>query len=323
VLCTFIDEVVSATPWGASSDWASHGLLQELHDESSGGEKTFKLLERMGEDIAANADVVELFYVCLALGFEGRYRGKPNGRAQLDAIAARLAHEVRPGIGQQTSRTLSLRWTGVAMRQRPLSAMPLWVVYACGAVLVVGAVLALRARLDAQARPVFRQILAVPTALRSSLLDRTTAPARPRLVPLLRGDIADGAIEVRDEPLRSVVVLQADALFVAGSAQLDSRRTDLLARIAGALATHPGQIVVIGHTDDQPINSVQFPSNWHLSQERAKAVLQALAQKGAQLERMRAEGRAEAEPRASNGTPEGRARNRRIEIALLLPRPEN
>jgi type VI secretion system protein ImpK len=321
LLCTFIDEAVAATPWGASDAWSERTLLQEFHDEPWGGEKAFKLLERMGEDIAANADVLELFYVCLALGFEGRYRGKPNGRAQLDAIATRLVHAVRPTISQQTSRTLSLRWTGVAIRDRALSVVPLWAVYVFGAVIVVAAMLAFNARLEAQSRPLFRQVLAIPNTLRSDLLDRSTA-TRPRLAPLLRADIAAGAIQVRDEALRSTVTVPADALFVSGSAEIDAQRFDLLARIAAALAGQPGQIVVIGHTDDQPANSVQFPSNWHLSQERAGAVSRVLARARARDERVRAEGRAEAEPLASNDTSSGRARNRRIEIVLLLPRPE-
>ncbi len=322
VLCTFIDEVIATTPWGAEGTWAEHTLLQEFHEEAWGGEKAFKLLERMGEDVAANADLLELFYVCLALGFEGRFRGKPNGRAQLDAIAARLLNTIRPAAAQQTARTLSPRWTGVTLRERAMAVMPLWVVMALGAVLVVGAMLAANARLNAESRPIFQQILAIPAALRSDLLERATVATKPRLAPLLQADITAGAISVRDEALRSVVVLPADSLFVAGTARLDEGRNALLARIAAALATQPGQIAVIGHTDDQAINSVQFPSNWHLSFGRAGAVVQALAQHGARAERLRAEGRAEAEPIASNDTAEGRTRNRRVEIELLLPRPE-
>jgi type VI secretion system protein ImpK len=322
VLCTFMDEVIATTPWGASGRWAERTLLQEFHEEAWGGDKAFKLLDRMGEDVAANTDLLELFYVCIALGFEGRYRGKPNGRAQLDAIAARLLQAIRPTIGEQTARTLSLRWKGVEIPDRAVSAMPLWVVFAAGALLVVGTVLVLNARLNAQARPVFQQILALPSALRSELLERSAATARPRLAPLLRTDINEGVITVRDEALRSVVVVPADRLFVPGTARLDMRQSALLARIADALAAQPGRIVVIGHTDDKRVNSVQFPSNWHLSFARAGAVVQALAQGGAGAERLRAEGRAEADPIAGNDTPEGRARNRRVEIELLLPRPE-
>lgn len=320
VLCTFIDEAIAGTPWGEK--WAVRTLLQEFHDEAWGGEKAFKLLERMGEDVAANADVLELFYVCLSLGFEGPFRGKPNGRVQLDAIAARLLQVVHSNLAEQTSRVLSLRWQGVAIPERVLSVVPLWVLAAVGAVIVVGALLALNARLDAQARPLFRQILAAPTVLRSELLDRAAVAAPPRLATPLRADIDAGAIQVRDEALRSVVTVPADALFVGGAAQIDAQRTALLGRIAAALAAMPGQIVVAGHTDDEVINSVQFPSNWHLSQERAGAVMKVLSERGARAERMRAEGRAEAEPLVPNDSPAARARNRRVEILLLLPRPE-
>jgi type VI secretion system protein ImpK len=322
VLCTFIDEVVAATPWGSSGAWAERTLLQEFHEEAWGGEKAFKLLERMGEDVAANADLLELFYVCLALGFEGRFRGKPNGRAQLDAIATRLLQTLRPVSAEPGLRTLSLRWNGVTVRDRDASALPLWVVLALGALCLVAATLALQSRLNSQADPIFQRILALAPALRSDLLNRSSVAARPRLTPALRTDIESGEIEVRDEALRSVVVLPSDALFVAGSARLDERRSDLLARIAAALAAQPGQVAVVGYTDDQAANSVQFPSNWHLSFARASAVVQALARHGALAKRLRAEGRAEAQPVAPNDAAEGRRRNRRIEIELLLPRPE-
>jgi type VI secretion system protein ImpK len=325
VLCTFIDEVAAATPWGTSGTWAEHNLLQEFHDERDGGEKAFKLLERLGEDVAANSDLLELFYVCIALGFEGRYRSKANGRAQLDAISARLVDVLRPADSRQTSRTLSLRWTGVPMqRSRALSVLPVWSVVAVGAVIVLGAYLFLNARLNALSRPAFRQIAAVPASLRVDAA-RAAAPtdkANTRLAAPLAADIASKSIEVRDDPLRSVLVLPADALFAAGTAQLDPRSGDLLRRIAQALAAQPGQVVVSGHNDNAPVSSLQFPSSWHLTRERASVVAAALTQRGVRTDRIRAEGLADAEPRAPNTTPAERARNRRIEIVLQLPRPD-
>ena len=109
ILCTFIDEVIAQTPWGAEGAWAERTLLQEFHEEAWGGEKAFQLLERLGQDAPINEDVLELFYVCLRLGFEGRYRGMPNGRAQLDAIAARVLDVIRPAKDAASARTLSLR----------------------------------------------------------------------------------------------------------------------------------------------------------------------------------------------------------------------
>jgi type VI secretion system protein ImpK len=81
-------------------------------------------------------------------------------------------------------------------------------------------------------------------------------------------------------------------------------------------------VLVTGYTDNQPIRTVRFPSNWHLSQERAdvvKSMLDArLTGKYASPNRVRAEGRAESEPVAPNDTPENRARNRRVEVTLLV-----
>ena len=96
----------------------------------------------------------------------------------------------------------------------------------------------------------------------------------------------------------------------------------LLARIAEALNAVPGQIQITGHTDNQPIRSAQFPSNWHLSQERARSVARLLAEKGVSANRLRAEGRADAEPVAPNDTPVNRARNRRVEITLFVARTD-
>ncbi|HTT11599.1 MAG TPA: type IVB secretion system protein IcmH/DotU [Burkholderiaceae bacterium] len=324
VLCTFIDEVAAATPWGGSGAWAEHNLLQEFHDERDGGEKAFKLLERLGEDVAENLDVLELFYVCIALGFEGRYRGKPNGRAQLDAIAARLVEVLRPEETRRNSRTLSLRWEGVLMqRSRTLMVLPIWVVVAIGSAIVLGAFLLLNARLNSQSRPAFRQIAAVPATLRGDEgAPANAAPAPARLATPLAADIAANAIEVRDEALRSVVIVPADSLFAAGTAQIEPRNNELLGRIAQALAMQPGQVVVSGHADNVPVSSLQFPSSWHLTRERASAVAAVLVQRGLRADRVRAEGLADAEPRGPNATPAERARNRRVEIVLQLPRPD-
>jgi len=325
VLCTFLDEVVAATPWGASGTWAQHNLLQEFHDERDGGEKAFKLLERLGEDVAANLDVLELFYVCIALGFEGRYRGKANARSQLDAISARLVDVLRPEGGRQEVRTLSLRWTGVPLQaSRTLKVLPIWAVLLVGAVIVLGAYLFLNARLNDLARPAFGRIAAAPAALQPDATGTQAASvaASARLATPLAADVAGKAIEVRDEALRSIVIIPADTLFTAGTAQVDPRQGELLGRIAQALAAQPGKVVVKGHTDNQPVASLQFPSPWHLTFERAGAVAAALAQKGVPNDRLRAEGLADAEPRGPNTTPAERARNRRVEIVLQLPRPD-
>ena len=319
LLCAFLDEVIASTPWGATS--REPALLQEFHEERSGADKAFQLLERLGQDPAANADLLELFYVCLRLGFEGRYRGAADGGAQLEAIIAKVLEVVRPGPAPTRARQLSAPEQGVApQRHLDRAVLPLWLLALLTGGALLGAVLFLGTRLDAMAQPVFRELLAVAPALR---VERGDAAARPRLAPRLQADAGRGAIAVRDEALRSVVTLPADGLFVAGSDRLDERQQALLQRVAAALKEVPGQIAVIGHSDDAPAPSLQFPSGWHLSHAWAKTVMAQLASAGVPASRLRAEGRADAEPLLPNVDAAARARNRRVEIELRLPRPES
>jgi type VI secretion system protein ImpK len=319
LLCSFIDETVAHTPWGSAGPWAARNLLQEFHEERWGGEKAFQLLDRLGQAPEENADLLELFYLCLRLGFEGRYRGAPNGRSLLDALAARVLEVIRPADVTPPARQLSPQWQGVAApSRRETSMLPPWAVVALAAALVLGVFFAFNARLESLSQPVFRQVVALPAALRT---ERRASPARPLLAPALKAEASGGALQVRDEPVRSVVTLAADSLFVRGSASVDERQLPLIARIAGSLAATPGQIAVIGHTDAAFTSSPQFPSAWHLSYARARAVQDALVHAGIGADRVRAEGRAGAEPLAAGNSEADRARNRRIEIELRLPRP--
>jgi type VI secretion system protein ImpK len=90
-----------------------------------------------------------------------------------------------------------------------------------------------------------------------------------------------------------------------------------VARVAAALNDTTGPVLVVGHSDSQPIRSARFPSNLHLSLARAESVLKSLKGDVADSARLKAEGRADKEPIETNATAEGRAANRRIEIVLI------
>jgi type VI secretion system protein ImpK len=89
-------------------------------------------------------------------------------------------------------------------------------------------------------------------------------------------------------------------------------------RIGDALASLQGRVVITGHTDNSPIKSARFPSNWHLSQERAKSVAAIIERKVLQSSRLQPEGRADSEPVASNDTAQGKAKNRRVELTVFI-----
>ena len=89
-LCALIDEMVLGTPWGSDSIWNEQSLLATLHNETRGGERFFQILTRMSEDPARNIDLLELLYVCLCLGFRGKYGIIQNGHAELESIELKV-----------------------------------------------------------------------------------------------------------------------------------------------------------------------------------------------------------------------------------------
>lgn len=251
---------------------------------------------------------------------------------KLTPVPTALPSPREPGSSDRRRRgaavpPLSPHWRGIATRgPRDIALLPLWTAAALSGALLLASWFTLNSRLDARARPLFASIAAVPAALQA----HTAAPAtKPRLAAALSLDTPAGPIEVRDEAQRSLIVVPADALFAEGSARLDGSAGELLARIAQALHRQmkPGgaaaELAVIGH-GDAISPSLKFPSNWHFTRARAQAVADALAAHG--VAPVRAEGRAEFEPRAAQAGQSSevqRARNRRIEIELRLPRPED
>ena len=117
-------------------------------------------------------------------------------------------------------------------------------------------------------------------------------------------------------PNQIVIRLCDQVTFDPGQATVKDQFKPLAAKIAAILDTEKGRIRVIGHTDNTPIKTVRFPSNWHLSVERAKAVAALLKEGMTDPSRIDVEGKGSDVPIASNATPEGRAKNRRVEVMI-------
>lgn len=317
ILCTLLDESAASTPWGGSGVWANQSLLVQFHNETWGGEKIFQLMSKLAENIPANRHLLELLYVVLSFGFEGRYRVANDGKAQLDSIRTRLSQMLKQQRGGAGDRALSPRWEGVPAKDGRLGeGVAMWVVMAFAALVLMAVYVALRLSINGHSDPVFATLRGLDVKAAPVVAPPPPAPA-PRLAQLLKPDVDAGLITVRDLADRSIVVIKGDGFFEPGSAVVADRVKPLLQRIEAALQSMPGPILVTGHTDNQPIRSLRYPSNWHLSQDRANAVKTMLATT-VKPERLRAEGRADAEPVADNSTPAGRAQNRRVEITLFV-----
>ena len=318
VLCTILDEAASDTPWGGSGEWGRNSLLAMFHNEAWGGEKVFQLMARLAEKPEANRDLLELIYSALALGFEGRYRVIDNGQAQLAAVRDKLAQILKQQRGDYAP-ALAQNWQGQTLKRRAgLSWLPLAATAAVAALLSMVAYLAMSSSLSNRSDLVFAQIknLRLPAPVPAA----AQAPAEPRLAQFLQSDVKAKLVLVRDEVDRSVVTIRGDGLFAPASATLNPEREPLMGRIAAALAQAGGQALVTGHTDSSPMRSARFPSNWHLSEERARTVRSLLVAQGVPAERVTSKGSAESEPVAANDTAANRALNRRVEITLMPAR---
>ncbi|MBT9494721.1 MAG: DotU family type VI secretion system protein [Paucibacter sp.] len=323
VLCTLLDESASSTPWGGGGAWGAQSLLVQFHNETWGGEKVFQLLTRLAENPAQHRNLLELVYMALSLGFEGRYKVLDNGRAQLDSVRERLAQMLRQQAGP-VEKSLSSQWQGVqAAPQRLRDGIAPWVVAVAAALLLLLVFIALRLNLSAQTDQAFSALHGLDTkaAVAAAPTPTPAAPPPPRLAQLLKSDIDAGAVQVKDLADRSIVTVLGDTMFDSGSADVAGRATPLFGRIAAALNQVPGRVLISGHSDNQAIRSLRFQSNWHLSMARAQSARNLLATTVAP-ERLTAEGRADTEPVADNASAEGRARNRRVEIALTVAAPQ-
>lgn len=116
--------------------------------------------------------------------------------------------------------------------------------------------------------------------------------------------------------------INASALFNQGEADIQPEARKTLADAAKILTDNDFAIEVEGHTDNLPISTAKFPSNWELSSARASSVVRLFIDQGIPAGRLKAVGSADNQPVASNDTAEGRARNRRVTITVLTPEPE-
>jgi type VI secretion system protein ImpK len=128
VLCTVLDEAVVTTPWGNESEWSQMSLLSSFHNETFGGEKFFQLLERLSRNPVKHLPMLELMYLCLSLGFEGKYRVLPRGMLELEAVRDSLYRQIRQMRGD-IPRELSPHWEGLKdTRRRLVRIVPWWMV---------------------------------------------------------------------------------------------------------------------------------------------------------------------------------------------------
>jgi len=317
-LCTALDEAAALTPWGRSSVWTSNGLLVTFHNETWGGEKFFQLLAKLSQNSQQHILLLELIYFCLMLGFEGRYRVLDNGRSQLETIKQRLLQMIKNVRGSYQVALSPHPVDQPVLRKLWRPAIPLWAGTAVMGLAACLFYIALNWRLGDYTSPVLAKIYQTVLPERPIHDTASPLPAMLNLKTFLKPEIDAGLVAVRDEADKSVVTLKGDGLFTSGSTDVRGRYESVIQRIASAMENVSGKILVIGYSDNVPIRSARFASNYELSLARAQSVQTRLQQQLSQPSRVKAEGRGESHPLVPNTSAENRALNRRVEITLLV-----
>ncbi len=326
-LCTALDEAAALTPWGIRSVWSGCGLLVTFHNETWGGEKFFQLLARLSQKPKENLWLLELINFCLQLGFEGRYRIMDNGRSQLETLKQRLFQLILSARGTYPQALSPALQNMVAPNKPWKSSFPI------GRCILIILFLAggLYIGLNWKLRNITKPLLATIEQTQINLFD---VPANHRLAPvlpipptalpisnlttMLKEEIAAGLLAVEGSSQKSVVTLHGDGLFNNGSSRIKNRYFSVLKHVAEIMNDMEGEILIIGYTDNTPIHNAYFSSNYELSLARAKSVKREFQKYLNRPERIHVKGGADSHALLPNDTQSHRAKNRRVEIILLV-----
>ncbi|KIN75144.1 OmpA/MotB domain protein [Sulfitobacter noctilucae] len=325
------DDIVQNLPGADRGTWLEYSMVARFFGERSSGVGFFQKMDEAMRAPGQRFHLLELMLTCLSLGFEGQYRAMPNGGVELSRIRTAIYETLRR-VQPRPDDDVSVRWTPVLLGgKRRRGGVPLWVIAAVAAVMVVSLFATLSTLLTREGAEVRSRILAVHAGQPPVTIERTepiirgyeapTSTQLERIRTALAPEIENGEVEV-DRNTDWVFVRVGDVLqFGSGSATLTNDFSTLAASIGRTFDDEPGPVRVVGHTDSiPPSGRGQFKTNEDLSVARAQTVADIVQGVLIDPSRVVVEGKGAVDPIADNGTREGRARNRRVEI--MIPRTE-
>lgn len=334
VVAALLDDLALNTPWGGASAWPRQPLVVMLRGDVDAGTQFFARLEAMERHPNRDREMLELQYLCLALGFRGKYRvpGRAGDRslAAVRAAAARFLHNPDDAAAE-----LSPHWKGVAASDEPRRfTVPIWVMGATAAVLAAAVHIVLSMQLGSQAAELATLVRTLPPPARVELARAAPREAPPPvpaepvqflLLPEFKKAAPPslvGALKGHESVSLATLVVQESnpEVFRSSRAQLTDGFEPLVVSIAQTILANQeliGNITVVGHTDSVPLQrSNPLSNNQRLSEARAETIADLLVANGVPRERIRSEGKGPAEPIADNKTKDGRALNRRVEVLV-------
>jgi type VI secretion system protein ImpK len=336
IICATADDIVQNIPTEDRHVWTQYSMLSRFFGERVGGVRFFDELTRLKQDPVVNYDLLELQHTCLALGFHGIHRTSAGGVATLQQIQRDLYETLRR-LRPKVHRDLSPRWQGQQLASRtPRLRVPWWGVVGVVGLLLFGIYFVLLYWLTGGVDPASAQMAVLHETGKLSLARAPSPAAAPppppepdkitqlqRICDALGPEVAADKASAEQTANQITVRVGNVILFDSGSARVLDQFKATAARIAQTLDKEEGFIKIVGHTDNTPITrgNVRFPDNYHLSVERANSVAALFRPYLANPDRLQTDGKGETAPIADNRTPDGRAKNRRVEI--LIPRTDS
>ena len=323
------DDIVQNLPGADRGMWMEYSMVARFFGERSSGVVFFQKMDEAMRAPGQRFYLLELMLTCLSLGFEGQYRTMPNGGVELSRIRTAIYETLRR-VQPRPDDDISVRWMPVLLGgKRRRGGTPLWVIMAIAAAMVVTLFATLSTLLTREGAEVRGDILALHAGQAPVTIERTKPIVRgyeagpstqlERMRAALAEQIEAGDAEV-DRNNEWVFVRVGSALrFGSGSATLTNDFTELAKAIARTFDDEEGPVRVVGHTDSVPPSGRgRFKTNEQLSVARAQTVADILGEMLIDPSRIAVEGKGAVDPIADNGTRDGRARNRRVEI--MIPR---
>jgi type VI secretion system protein ImpK len=327
-LAATADDIVQNLPTDDRHLWTKYSMLVRFFGERTGGVKFFRELELAKKDPATNLGLLEIMHACLCLGFEGVYRASSStgGAGALQGIRRDLYEAIRR-VQPKTIEDLSPHWRGqaiglVANRFR----VPVWSIAAVAGVILLGVYLVLRNLLSGEAEALALKMARLHPDAEINIARETAVKPPPeptrnstqleRIRAALADEILAGKLSA-DQTATSIIIRIGNlVLFPSGAAKVNDSFNPLAAKIAKSLDKEPGAIRIDGYSDTDPIKTVSFPSNWELSEARAKSVSSVLKTDLSKPDRVTVSGKGSDNPVAANDTVENKAKNRRVEVSI-------
>jgi type VI secretion system protein ImpK len=325
-LAATADDIVQNLPSEDSRVWTQYSMLVRFFNERMGGVRFFQELDRAKQNPALNLGLLEVMHACLSLGFEGVYRAT-GGPGALQGIRRDLYETIRRAQ-PKAIEDLSPHWRGqtIALAGSRFQ-VPSWSVAAAAGVILLGTYLILRNLLSGQAEALALAMAQVHPDTELAIARETAVKPPPdpatksstqlqRIRAALAKEILAGKVDAVQSATTIFIRIGNVVLFPSGGATVSGSFAPIAAKIAASLDKEPGPIHVDGYTDTDPIHTLAFPSNFELSEARAKAVALMLKPGLSHPERLAVTGKGASNPVAPNDTEQNKSKNRRVEVSI-------